>query len=95
VSSPGFQPAELPEPPRPHGLGWLSAVGPGVIALGVSLGSGEFLLGPAGFVQHGFSLLWVVLIAIAFQTIFYTRVPENRSVLRPRKHLAIAAACAV
>jgi hypothetical protein len=49
-------------------------VGPGIIALGVSIGSGEFLLGPAAFVQHGFSLLWVVLIAIAFQTVFNTEV---------------------
>jgi hypothetical protein len=65
---------ELPVPPRPTGLGWLRAVGPGVIALGVSIGSGEFLLGPAAFVQHGFSLLWVVLVAIAFQTIFNTEV---------------------
>ena len=69
-----FQQSELPEPPRPRGLGWLRAVGPGVIALGVSIGSGEFLLGPAAFVQHGFSLLWVVLIAITFQTIFNTEV---------------------
>ena len=69
-----FQQSELPEPPRPHGLGWFRAVGPGVIALGVSIGSGEFLLGPAAFVQHGFSLLWVVLIAITFQTIFNTEV---------------------
>src|SRR5688572_30867739 len=52
----------------------MAAVGPGVIALGVSIGSGEFLLGPAAFVQHGFSLLWVVLIAIVFQTIFNTEV---------------------
>ena len=69
-----FQQSELPEPPRPHGFGWLRAVGPGVIALGISIGSGEFLLGPAAFVQHGFSLLWVVLIAITFQTIFNTEV---------------------
>jgi hypothetical protein len=69
-----WQLAELPIPPRPKGLGWLRAVGPGVIALGVSIGSGEFLLGPAAFVQHGFSLLWVVLVAIAFQTIFNTEV---------------------
>ena len=69
-----WQLAELPEPPRPKGLGWLKAVGPGVIALGISIGSGEFLLGPAAFVQHGFSLLWVVLIAIVFQTIFNTEV---------------------
>jgi hypothetical protein len=74
VSNTEFQHAELPEPPRPRGFGWLKAVGPGVIALGVSIGSGEFLLGPATFVQHGFSLLWVVLIAIAFQTIFNTEV---------------------
>lgn len=69
-----WQLAELPVPPRPQGFGWLKAVGPGVIALGVSIGSGEFLLGPAAFVQHGFSLLWVVLVAIVFQTIFNTEV---------------------
>jgi hypothetical protein len=34
-----------------------------VIALGVSIGSGEFLLGPAAFVQHGLSLMWVVIVA--------------------------------
>jgi hypothetical protein len=66
--------ADLPEPPRPRGLQWLRTVGPGVIALGVSIGSGEFLLGPAAFVQHGLSLLWVVFIAIALQTIFNTEV---------------------
>jgi hypothetical protein len=69
-----WQQAELPEPPRPSGFGWLRAVGPGVIVLGVSIGSGEFLLGPAAFVQHGLSLLWVVAIAITFQTIFNTEV---------------------
>lgn len=73
-TSDDWQVADLPQPPRPKGLGWLKAVGPGVIALGISIGSGEFLLGPAAFVQHGFSLLWVVLIAIVFQTIFNTEV---------------------
>src|SRR5687767_5845939 len=65
---------ELPRAPRPRGLGWMAAVGPGVIALGVSIGSGEFLLGPAAFVQHGLSLLWVVIVAITLQTIFNTEV---------------------
>jgi hypothetical protein len=69
-----WQPAELPEPPRPRGLGWVAAVGPGVIALGVSIGSGEFLLGPATFVQHGLSLFWVVIVAVTLQTIFNTEV---------------------
>lgn len=66
--------AELPAAPSPQGLGWLKAVGPGVIVLGASIGSGEFLLGPAAFVQHGLSLLWVVGIAVYFQTIFNTEL---------------------
>jgi hypothetical protein len=52
----------------------LSAVGPGVIVLGVSIGSGEFLLGPTAFVRYGLSLLWVVGIAVTLQTIFNTEL---------------------
>jgi hypothetical protein len=66
--------AELPAPPAPRGLGWLSVVGPGVIVLGASIGSGEFLLGPATFVRHGMSLLWVTLIAVFLQTLFNTEL---------------------
>ena len=66
--------AELPTPPTPKGLGWLGAVGPGVIVLGVSIGSGEFLLGPAAFVRHGLSLLWVTGVAVVLQTIFNTEL---------------------
>lgn len=60
---------ELPPAPRPKGLEWFSAIGPGVIVLGVSIGSGEFLLGPAAFVKYGLSLLWVVGIAAVLQTL--------------------------
>jgi hypothetical protein len=60
---------ELPPAPRPKGLGWFNAIGPGVIALGVSIGSGEFLLGPAAFVKYGLSLLWVVGVAALLQTL--------------------------
>lgn len=66
--------ADLPDPPAPKGLGWVGVVGPGVIVLGVSIGSGEFLLGPAVFVRHGLSLLWVTMVAVFFQTIFNTEV---------------------
>jgi hypothetical protein len=69
-----WTPAELPVPPSPQGFGWLKAVGPGIIVLGVSIGSGEFLLGPAAFVRHGLALLWVVGIAVYFQTIFNTEL---------------------
>ena len=61
--------SELPAAPRPRGLGWFSAIGPGVIALGASIGSGEFLLGPAAFVKYGLSLLWIVGVAALLQTL--------------------------
>ncbi len=60
---------ELPVAPKPKGLEWFSAIGPGVIVLGVSIGSGEFLLGPAAFVKYGLSLLWVVGVAALLQTL--------------------------
>ncbi len=71
---PAWERASLPVPPSPRGLGWLKVVGPGIIVLGVSIGSGEFLLGPAVFVKHGFSLLWITLVAVLFQTIFNTEL---------------------
>ncbi len=67
---PPWTPADLPPAPSPKGLGWLAAVGPGVIVLGISIGSGEFLLGPAAFVKNGLTLLWVTTAAVLLQTIF-------------------------
>jgi hypothetical protein len=69
-----WAPGELPEPPLPRGLGWLGAVGPGVIVLGASIGGGEFLLGPTVFVRHGLTLLWVTTIAVFLQTVFNTEL---------------------
>ncbi len=69
-----FQQAELPVPPAPRGLAWLGVVGPGVIVLGGSIGSGEFLLGPAAFVRYGLSLLWVTLVAAFLQTVLNTEL---------------------
>src|SRR5574341_2429245 len=66
--------AELPAPPIPKGLGWMAVVGPGVIVLGASIGSGEFLLGPAVFVRHGLSLLWITLVAAFLQTVLNTEL---------------------
>lgn len=65
---------QMPLPPTPKGIGWLAVVGPGVIVLGASIGSGEFLLGPAVFVRLGLSLLWVTGIAIFLQTVFNTEL---------------------
>ncbi len=66
--------AELPAPPVARGVGLLGVIGPGTIILGVSIGSGEWLLGPAAFVKHGLALLWVTLVAAIFQTILNTEL---------------------
>lgn len=66
--------AELPHAPQPRGLAWIGTVGPGVIVLGASIGSGEFLLGPAAFVRYGATLLWVTSIAAFLQTVFNTEL---------------------
>jgi hypothetical protein len=47
----------------------LSAVGPGIVMLGVSVGSGEWLLGPAAIVRYGITMLWVALVAVLLQTV--------------------------
>jgi hypothetical protein len=69
-----YRPAEMPLPPNPRGLGWIPVVGPGVILLGLSVGSGEFLLGPAIIVKHGPTVLWITLAAVLLQTLFNTEV---------------------
>ncbi|HYN09276.1 MAG TPA: Nramp family divalent metal transporter [Vicinamibacterales bacterium] len=71
---PAWKPADLPNPPVPRGLQWIGVVGPGVIVLGLSIGSGEFLLGPAVFVRHGLTLLWVTAVSVFLQTIFNTEL---------------------
>ena len=71
---PAWKPADLPDPPLPRGLQWIGVVGPGVIVLGLSIGSGEFLLGPAVFVRHGLTLLWVTFLSVYLQTIFNTEL---------------------
>lgn len=66
--------AQLPEPPNPRGLEWIRVVGPGVIILGLSIGSGEFLLGPAVFVRYGLPLLWITVVGVTLQAVFNLEV---------------------
>lgn len=44
--------------------------GPAVIALGVSIGSGEFLVGPATAIKTGLSIAWMVLIGALLQSAY-------------------------
>lgn len=66
--------ADLPRPPAAKGLSILGVIGPGAIILGASIGSGEWLLGPAAFVRYGLALLWVTSLAVFFQTILNTEL---------------------
>jgi hypothetical protein len=73
----------------------MGVVGPGVIVLGASIGSGEYLLGPANFVRYGLTLLWVASVAVLLQTNFNTELmrytmatgePANTGFMRMRPH---------
>ncbi len=93
--------ADLPAPPLARGVGLLGVIGPGTIILGVSIGSGEWLLGPAAFVKHGLALLWVTLAAVFLQTVLntelmrytmYTGEPALTGFMRTRPHATFWAA---
>jgi hypothetical protein len=61
---PAWGQADLPAPPPFSLKNALALVGPGAIALGVSIGSGEWLLGPAVTAKYGAALLWVASASI-------------------------------
>ena len=57
---PNFEVSDLPEPLRkltPRKL--FAILGPAVIALGGTIGGGEWLVGPSLFVKWGLALLWI------------------------------------
>ncbi|HVL69849.1 MAG TPA: Nramp family divalent metal transporter, partial [Vicinamibacterales bacterium] len=57
-------------PPPPFTLrNALRTVGPGVIGLGIAIGSGEWLIGPAVILKYGPALLWITTISVFFQVI--------------------------
>jgi len=58
---------QLPEPPAAGWRLWIGLIGPGVVLAGTSIGSGEWLFGPAVTAQYGATLLWLALLSIIFQ----------------------------
>ncbi len=65
---PQYEVADFPEPPRDLNLRKLMAVlGPAVIALGGTIGGGEWLVGPSLFVKWGLALLWITTISSLLQ----------------------------
>ena len=57
----------LPPPPAGGWRIWVGLLGPGVVMAGTSIGSGEWLLGPAVTAQYGPNLLWLATLSILFQ----------------------------
>jgi hypothetical protein len=65
---PQFGVADMPEPPRdltPRKL--FAILGPAVIALGGTIGGGEWLVGPSLFVKWGLALLWITTVSALLQ----------------------------
>lgn len=61
--------AALPEPPAFTFRNVIRTIGPGVIGLGVAIGGGEWLLGPAVVVTQGPGLLWLTIVAVLLQAV--------------------------
>jgi Mn2+/Fe2+ NRAMP family transporter len=66
---PAWEVAELPAPPRFNLRSALAIIGPGAILLGTSIGSGEWLIGPAVTARFGGVLLWVATASIILQVV--------------------------
>lgn len=62
--------ADLPAPPPLNKANILAVIGPGTIALSMSIGSGEWLMGPAAAAAYGVALLWITTVAVYTQVIF-------------------------
>jgi hypothetical protein len=82
TSRPPLAVGDLPEPEEVFGvrrLGWREiiqfAIGPSLIALGISIGSGEWLLGPQAVGQFGFvGIGWVILVSALLQTFYNVEI---------------------
>jgi hypothetical protein len=66
---PAWGTAELPAPPPFTFRNILRTIGPGVIGLGIAIGSGEWLIGPAVILKYGAALLWITTVAVFLQVI--------------------------
>lgn len=62
--------AELPEPAPLGWRHWKRFLGPGIVMMGIQIGGGEWLYGPAITAAYGGGLMWIATVAIVLQ-VFY------------------------
>ncbi len=67
---PPWDVADLPEPKPRSWRNWTSLIGPGIVMMGIQIGGGEWLLGPAVTAKYGGALMWIATVAIVVQ-VFY------------------------
>ena len=71
---PAWQQGDLPHPPAPSLKNAVRVIGPVTIVLGLSLGAGDWLLGPAVAVKHGTALLWICTLSVVLQALLNTEM---------------------
>jgi hypothetical protein len=82
VSRPPLAVEDLPEPEQVFGVSkirlrelFMYVLGPSLIALGISIGSGEWLLGPQAVGQFGFvGVGWAIHISALLQTFYNVEI---------------------
>ncbi|MFN6303945.1 MAG: Nramp family divalent metal transporter [Planctomycetota bacterium] len=67
---PPWTQGELPDPKPLRWRNWASFIGPGIVMMGIQIGGGEWLLGPAMTAKYGGGLMWIATVAIVLQ-VFY------------------------
>jgi hypothetical protein len=67
---PPWTEGQLPEPKPLRWANWASFLGPGIVMMGIQIGGGEWLLGPAVTAKYGGGLMWIATVAIILQ-VFY------------------------
>ncbi len=71
---PAWGTGDLPEPPPLTPRNALRVIGPGAILLAVSVGAGEWLLGPASAAKYGPAILWITSTSVILQALLNTEM---------------------
>ena len=71
---PPLQQADLPHAPAFSLPNAARVIGAGTILLGLSLGAGDWLVGPAAVVKHGAGILWICTCSVILQALLNTEM---------------------